>query len=45
MKKKELLKIIKEWKLNQQIIDLTDKGLINLATKIINYETKKRNDK
>lgn len=40
--KKELLILIKNWKLNQKIIDLTDKGLINLAEKIIDYETKKK---
>lgn len=42
MNKKELLKIIEEWKLKQKIIDLTDKGLLSLASKIIEYEIKKR---
>lgn len=41
LNKKEILRLIKKWKLNQKIIDLTDKGLIGLAEKIIDYETKK----
>jgi len=40
--KQKLLEIIKEWKLNQKIIDLTDKGLIKLAAKIIDYEMRKK---
>lgn len=40
--KEDLKELIKKWKLNQKIIDLTDQGLINLAAFIINYETKKR---
>jgi len=42
MKKSEILKIIEEWKLSKAIIDVTDKGLISLAEKIIAYELKKR---
>jgi len=45
MNKKEIIEIIKNWKINQKIIDLTDKGLIELATKIIEYEVKKRHEK
>ena len=42
IKKEELLQIIKKWKLSQKIIDLTDRGLIDLAAKIIEYETRKK---
>ena len=45
MTKKEIKQIIKKWKLSQKIIDLTDKGLIKLANKIIEYEVKKRHEK
>ena len=41
MKKSEILKIIKKWKLSKKITDFTDKGLIELASKIIEYESKK----
>jgi len=44
MNQKEIKQIIKDWKLSQKIIDLTDKGLIELATKIIEYEVKKRHE-
>lgn len=42
--KKNLLKIIKEWKMSQKIIDFTNKSLINLAVKIIEYETRRKNE-
>ena len=44
MNQKEIKQIIKDWKLSQKIIDLTDKGLKELATKIIEYEVKKRHE-
>jgi len=44
MNQKEIKQLIKNWKLSQKIIDLTDKGLMELATKIIEYEVKKRHE-
>ena len=45
MNKKTILQIIKEWKASQKILDLTDKGLVSLAQRIILYESKRKREK
>jgi hypothetical protein len=41
MKKSEILEVIKKWKLSKKITDFTDTGLIELASKILEYELKR----
>lgn len=45
MNKIAIKEIIKQWKVSQKVLDFTDKGLIELASKIIEYETRRRNEK